>query len=57
VTCPLHGARFDLASGKCIGGAYQPLMTFETREADGWIEVEVPAAKPGADQVPVRSRG
>jgi nitrite reductase/ring-hydroxylating ferredoxin subunit len=57
VTCPLHGARFELLTGKCVGGAYQPLMTFEAREANGWIEVEVPSAKPGADQVPVRSRG
>ncbi|MFS0736074.1 Rieske (2Fe-2S) protein [Sphingomonas sp. 1P06PA] len=56
VMCPLHGARFELASGKCIGGAYKPLMVFETREEGGWIEVAVPDEAPGFEHLPVRPR-
>lgn len=51
--CPAHGARFDLADGRCIGGLYKPLRTFPCREADGWIEVEVPDVPPGPDEMPV----
>lgn len=56
VMCPLHGARFELASGKCIGGPYKPLMTFEVREAGGTIEVAVPDTPPGFEHMPVRSK-
>lgn len=52
--CPAHGARFDLADGRCLGGLYRPLRTFACREADGWIEVDVPADPPGADERPVQ---
>ena len=43
ITCPLHGARFDLASGRCVNAAlgYAPLETFRVREVDGRIEVEL----------------
>lgn len=54
VMCPLHGARFELASGKCIGGAYKPLKTFETRLVEDWIEVQVPDEAPGFEHMPVR---
>jgi nitrite reductase/ring-hydroxylating ferredoxin subunit len=37
--CPLHGARFDVASGKCLGGAYPDLRTFPVRVAEGGIEL------------------
>ncbi len=59
VICPLHGARFELASGKCLGGApYRPLKTFEAREtAEGWIEVAVPEEGPGAEHMPVIRAG
>jgi nitrite reductase/ring-hydroxylating ferredoxin subunit len=53
VMCPLHGARFDLESGKCVGGAYRPLKTFECRIKDGWIEVAIPAEKPALEHLPV----
>lgn len=56
IMCPLHGARFELATGKCIGGTYKSLMTFETRVADDWIEVAVPDAAPGFEHMPVRQR-
>lgn len=56
VMCPLHGARFELATGRCIGAAYPPLMTFETRLDDDWIEIEVPDAQPGFEHMPVRAK-
>jgi len=43
VTCPWHGARFDLASGASTGGpASRAARTYAVREFDGRIEVEVP---------------
>jgi len=54
VSCPLHGARFDLATGKCIGGPYRPLKTFPLRITDGRIEVAVPDEAPGREHMPVR---
>ena len=40
ITCPLHGAQFDLATGKatCLP-ATKPIPTYEVRVVDGWIEV------------------
>jgi nitrite reductase/ring-hydroxylating ferredoxin subunit len=54
IACPLHGARFELATGKCVGGPYRPLKTFETRVQDGRIEVAVPDEAPGREHMPVR---
>jgi len=56
VMCPLHGARFELATGRCIGGTYKPLITFETRLVDDWVEVAVPDEQPGFEHMPVRAR-
>lgn len=56
VMCPLHGARFELAGGRCMGGGYKPLMTFETRMIDGWVEVAVPDEAPGFEHMPVRAK-
>lgn len=53
VMCPLHGARFDLASGKCIGAAYRDLRRFPLRIEAGMIEVAVPDTPPGIDELPV----
>lgn len=54
IMCPLHGARFDLATGNCLGGAsYRPLKRFEVRVTDGWIEVATPDEKPSAEHMPV----
>lgn len=55
--CPLHGARFDLADGRCIGGAYPALRRFPVREADGVVEVAVPTTPPGMDETPVNLPG
>lgn len=46
ISCPLHGARFELATGNCIGGAYENLQTFDVREQGGWIEVDIPEQAP-----------
>lgn len=51
--CPAHGARFDMTDGRCIGGLYRALRTFPCREAEGWIEVEVPDHAPTPDEMPV----
>jgi len=56
VMCPLHGARFELATGRCIGGPYDPLMTFETRLDDEWIAVAVPDGPPGFEHLPLPAR-
>ena len=53
IMCPLHGARFDLASGKCLGGAYSAVRRFDVREDDGWIAVAVPDEPPGINERPV----
>lgn len=54
IMCPLHGARFELGTGKCIGGAYRDLRMFAVRVADGSIEVELPDQPPGMDELPVQ---
>lgn len=55
IMCPLHGARFKLDNGECMGATgYKPLMRFDLRiDADGWIEVAVPDYAPGAEHLPV----
>lgn len=53
IMCPLHGARFEVATGRCLGGAYADLRRFEVRIADGMIEVAVPNVAPGPDERPV----
>lgn len=42
IICPLHGARFDLASGTCIGGLYRPLTIFETKVEGDSVLVRLP---------------
>jgi anthranilate 1,2-dioxygenase ferredoxin component len=53
VMCPLHGARFELASGKCLGGGYRDLRVFPLRIQAGMIEVAVPDAPPGLEDLPL----
>lgn len=55
IMCPLHGARFDLADGRCIGGAYPAVRQFALRVVDGMVEVEVPNRTPGMDETPVEA--
>jgi len=51
--CPLHGARFDVTTGQCIGGAYAALRVFPVRVSDGMIEVAVPDRAPRIDELPI----
>jgi anthranilate 1,2-dioxygenase ferredoxin component len=53
VMCPLHGARFELETGRCVGGAYRDLRTFPLRITDGMIEVAIPDDQPGMDDLPI----
>lgn len=42
ISCPLHGARFDLRDGSTKGQLTQvPLKTFPVRVVDGQVEVAV----------------
>ncbi len=42
VECPRHGSLFDLRSGRPKTlPAYQPVETFEVREEDGQVKLEV----------------
>jgi 3-phenylpropionate/trans-cinnamate dioxygenase ferredoxin subunit len=41
ISCPIHGAKFDLATGKALAlPATAPIVTFEVRVTDGNIEVK-----------------
>ena len=40
VTCPLHGWRFDLATGERVGGS-ESVAIHEVRERDGLLELRV----------------
>jgi 3-phenylpropionate/trans-cinnamate dioxygenase ferredoxin subunit len=43
ITCPLHGASFDVRTGRVLGGpATLPLATFETRVTAGQVEIALP---------------
>lgn len=57
VMCPLHGARFELKSGKCLGGAYADLRTFPTKVEDGALMVCVPDEKPTMAELPFDAPG
>lgn len=52
VTCPLHGAKFDVRSGEVVGPpATRPVKSYKTRVKNGSIEAEVEtvqAAMPSA---------
>lgn len=40
IACPVHGARFELASGRAMNPpATRPIATYELRVLDGWIEI------------------
>ena len=42
IACPIHGARFDLATGKAKNPpAKLPIATYQVRLVDDWIEVAV----------------
>ena len=42
ITCPVHGARFDLGTGEALDPpATRPIAAYEVRVRDDWIEVRV----------------
>ena len=42
ISCPIHGARFDLATGAAKNPpATKPIAVFEARLVEDWIEVKV----------------
>ncbi|TAK25996.1 MAG: non-heme iron oxygenase ferredoxin subunit [Chloroflexota bacterium] len=42
VECPLHGARFDLRTGRALSlPAVYPVASFPVRVSDGMVEVEI----------------
>jgi nitrite reductase/ring-hydroxylating ferredoxin subunit len=53
IICPAHGGAFLVTDGQCVGGAYPPLLTFETRVSGGWVEVDLPDEPPSADLLPI----
>ena len=52
IICSLHGARFNLVDGGCIGGAYGDMRLFPCREVAGAVEVMVPDTPPTAADLP-----
>jgi len=45
IACPTHGARFDLATGRAKNPpATRPIAVYDTKFADGWIEVGIESA-------------
>jgi anthranilate 1,2-dioxygenase ferredoxin component len=51
VSCPMHGARFDLRTGECLAKALgcQSIVTHHVRIADGQIEIalsDLPVQQP-----------
>jgi nitrite reductase/ring-hydroxylating ferredoxin subunit len=54
IMCPLHGARFEIVTGKCIGGTYRDLRIFPLRVEGGTIEVALPDHPPSMDELPVQ---
>ncbi len=42
IACPLHGARFQLATGQVMNPpATRPIPVFDIRVVDDWIEVRI----------------
>jgi 3-phenylpropionate/trans-cinnamate dioxygenase ferredoxin subunit len=42
ITCPVHGARFDLETGAALDlPATKPIAVYEVRVVDEWIEVNI----------------
>jgi anthranilate 1,2-dioxygenase ferredoxin component len=53
IMCPRHGARFELKTGKCVGGGNRDIRTFAIEIRDGIIWIEVPDRPPAIDELPV----
>jgi anthranilate 1,2-dioxygenase ferredoxin component len=51
--CPLHGARFEISTGRCIGGPYSPLLSMPVRDQGGFVEVQIPSRSPTPEETTV----
>lgn len=51
--CAMHGARFDVLTGQCVGGSYDPVRMFPAREENGRVLVTTPARPPGVLETPL----
>ncbi|VTU23310.1 Ferredoxin NagAb [Variovorax sp. PBS-H4] len=47
VECPLHGALFDIRTGKCLAVASADLATYAVRVEDDAVMVELPKTSTG----------
>jgi nitrite reductase/ring-hydroxylating ferredoxin subunit len=48
LTCPLHGATFDVRTGEVLGGPAQaPLTAYQTRVVNGVVEIALPVEAVG----------
>lgn len=41
LTCPMHGARFDVRTGRCVNSPYDDIAVYPARVRDGVVEVAV----------------
>ena len=41
VVCPLHGAEFDIKTGRCQNALYKRIQTYDTEVRDGLIFVDL----------------
>jgi nitrite reductase/ring-hydroxylating ferredoxin subunit len=48
IECPLHGAMYDVRTGKCLAVGACDLKTYPVRVADGVVNVLLPAGDPQA---------
>ena len=50
VECPLHGAMFDVRSGRCRSGAYEDIAVFkvEIRDSEIYVHLDHGVANEGA---------
>lgn len=46
LTCPVHGARFDIRTGACLNSPYRALTRHAIRIVDAQIEVGPPLDQP-----------
>lgn len=53
IMCPLHGARFEVVTGRCLGGSYPGLLPLAVRERNGCLEVALPDRSPEPHENPV----
>ena len=56
IICPVHGARFDVSTGKCVGGPYFPIPSFDVVVENGRVLVAVPDRPPDMTELPIALR-